>query len=160
MNETSDAAEANVVAFDELNRQAQKAGATIAAALAGGQVEGRKLDDVLRDVGVRLGSIALRTSGASLSASLASSLSQTLVGSIASTGVQSAAFATPASLANFGASIDQNLKLPPPALNAQATRPMNITLNISTPNAESFRNSEAQVSAALARAVHRGQRSL
>lgn len=35
-----------------------------------------------------------------------------------------------------------------------------ITVNISTPNAESFRRSEAQVSAALARAVARGQRGM
>jgi hypothetical protein len=35
-----------------------------------------------------------------------------------------------------------------------------IVMNISTPDAESFRRSEAQVSASLARAVARGQRSL
>jgi hypothetical protein len=35
-----------------------------------------------------------------------------------------------------------------------------ITVNISTPDAESFRRSEAQVSAALARAVARGQRGM
>lgn len=35
-----------------------------------------------------------------------------------------------------------------------------ITVNIATPNAESFRRSEAQVSAALSRAVARGQRGM
>lgn len=39
-------------------------------------------------------------------------------------------------------------------------RPASITVNISTPDAESFRRSEAQVSAALARAVARGQRGM
>ena len=39
-------------------------------------------------------------------------------------------------------------------------QPASITVNISTPNAESFRRSEAQVSAALARAVARGQRGM
>ncbi|MGO4704515.1 phage tail tape measure protein [Microvirga sp. 2MCAF38] len=38
--------------------------------------------------------------------------------------------------------------------------PMNVTVNVSTPDAESFRRSEAQVSAALARAVARGQRGM
>ncbi len=37
-------------------------------------------------------------------------------------------------------------------------RPVSVTVNIATPDAESFRRSEAQVSAALARAVARGQR--
>jgi phage-related minor tail protein len=40
------------------------------------------------------------------------------------------------------------------------SRPMSVTVNVSTPNAESFRRSETQVSAALARAVSRGQRGM
>jgi phage-related minor tail protein len=40
------------------------------------------------------------------------------------------------------------------------SRSASITVNISTPDAESFRRSEAQVSAALARAVARGQRGM
>ncbi len=39
-------------------------------------------------------------------------------------------------------------------------RAASITVNISTPDAQSFRRSEAQVSAALARAVARGQRGM
>jgi phage-related minor tail protein len=39
-------------------------------------------------------------------------------------------------------------------------RPVSVTVNISTPDAQSFRRSEAQVSAALARAVSRGQRGM
>lgn len=39
-------------------------------------------------------------------------------------------------------------------------RPLSVTVNVSTPDAESFRRSEAQVSAALARAVARGQRGM
>jgi hypothetical protein len=35
-----------------------------------------------------------------------------------------------------------------------------VTVNIATPDADSFRRSEAQVAAALARAVARGQRAL
>jgi len=40
------------------------------------------------------------------------------------------------------------------------TRPVSVTVNIATPDQESFRRSEAQVSAALARAVARGQRGM
>ena len=39
-------------------------------------------------------------------------------------------------------------------------RSVNVVVNIATPDADSFRRSEAQVSAALARAVARGQRGL
>ncbi len=39
-------------------------------------------------------------------------------------------------------------------------RPVSVTVNIATPDAASFRRSEAQVSAALARAVARGQRGM
>ncbi|MBF9232065.1 phage tail tape measure protein [Microvirga alba] len=39
-------------------------------------------------------------------------------------------------------------------------RPVAVTVNVSTPDADSFRRSEAQVSAALARAVARGQRGM
>jgi phage-related minor tail protein len=38
--------------------------------------------------------------------------------------------------------------------------PTLVTVNIATPDAESFKRSEAQVSAALARAVARGRRAL
>jgi phage-related minor tail protein len=41
-----------------------------------------------------------------------------------------------------------------------AERPLAVTVNIATPDADSFRRSEAQVAAALARAVSRGRRGL
>jgi phage-related minor tail protein len=41
-----------------------------------------------------------------------------------------------------------------------AERPLSVTVNIATPDADSFRRSEAQVAAALARAVSRGRRGL
>lgn len=40
------------------------------------------------------------------------------------------------------------------------SRPVSVTVNIATSDAESFRRSEAQVSASLARAVARGQRGM
>jgi hypothetical protein len=160
MNDVNDAAEAGVVAFDNLNRQAQKAGASIATALANGQIEGRKLEDVLRDVGSRLGTIALRTAGSSLTSSLTSTLGQALVSTATTAGTQSFSLASPAALSGLdnGYAASQRVSVEPVAYN-QAARPINLTLNISTPDAESFRRSEAQVTATLARAVQRGQRS-
>ena len=43
---------------------------------------------------------------------------------------------------------------------AAGGRPVSVVVNVTTPDADSFRRSEAQVSAALARAVARGQRAL
>ncbi|TXN19956.1 phage tail tape measure protein, partial [Methylobacterium sp. WL19] len=40
-----------------------------------------------------------------------------------------------------------------------AGQPVSVTVHIATPDAESFRRSEAQVAAALARAVARGRRA-
>jgi phage-related minor tail protein len=40
------------------------------------------------------------------------------------------------------------------------TRPVAVTVNVTTPDLDGFRRSEAQVSAAIARAVARGQRAL
>lgn len=42
----------------------------------------------------------------------------------------------------------------------ETRRPLNVTVQVSTPDADSFRRSEAQVAAAIARAVARGQRAL
>jgi len=41
-----------------------------------------------------------------------------------------------------------------------SSRPLNVVVQVSTPDAASFRRSEAQVSAAIARAVARGSRAL
>jgi hypothetical protein len=38
--------------------------------------------------------------------------------------------------------------------------PLSVVVQVSTPDADSFRRSEAQVSAAIARAVARGSRAL
>jgi len=43
---------------------------------------------------------------------------------------------------------------------SEARRPLSVVIQVSTPDADSFRRSEAQVSAAIARAVARGSRAL
>lgn len=45
-------------------------------------------------------------------------------------------------------------------IRAEGGRPVNVTVNIATPDVEGFRRSQAQVAAALARAVARGRRAL
>jgi phage-related minor tail protein len=46
------------------------------------------------------------------------------------------------------------------ATGGASSRPVSVTVNVAATDADSFRRSEAQVAAALARAVARGQRGL
>jgi hypothetical protein len=141
--------------------QAQKAGVSIAAALTAGQVEGRKLEDVLRSVGARLGDVALQTAGRSLAGALSTTLARTLVSTASGATGGGSMLAAPATLSGLGdvmSGLKPSTMQPPSA--AQGIRPLAVTMNISSPDAESFKRSEAQVSAALARAVQRGQRGL
>lgn len=148
-------------AFGNLERRARQAGASIALALAAGQTEGRKLEDVLQNVGSRLAQVAVQSAGRGLAGSLASTLSSTLVSGISSLGSSGFSLAAPAALSglsdvagNFAAASSVSSEAAP------AARPVSIAMTINTPDAESFRRSEAQVSATLARAVQRGQRGL
>jgi hypothetical protein len=145
--------------FLRLDRVAKQAGASIAAALAAGQVEGRKLDDVLRNVGQRLAQSAIQSAGRSLFGSLASTLGSTLVSSVSGGIGGAVGLAAPITLSGLG---DVANSVTPVAAQAvsPAARPISVAMTVNTPDAESFKRSEAQVSAALARAVQRGQRGL
>jgi hypothetical protein len=142
-------------AFLRLDRAARQAGASIAAALSARQVEGRKLDDVLRGVGERLGSMALQAAATGLAGSLAGALGSTLVSTVSAAG---ASLAAPAALTGLGQAADALSAPADRAAQPQASRPASVSVTIQTADAESFRRSEAQVTAALARAVQRGQR--
>jgi hypothetical protein len=146
MDDTAASAREGADAFDRLELSARQAGRSMQAAFAAAGAEGRKLEDVLRAVGTRLGDMAVQSAGRAGSSLLNGGLSQALT-SIASgglTGGEGSASASSAAAA--------------PA--AQAARPVSVIMNVSTPDAESFRRGEAQVSAALARAVARGNRAM
>ncbi len=159
MDDTATRADDSTDAFLRLDRAARQAGTSIASAFAAGQIEGRKLDDVLKGVGQRLAQTALQTAGRSLFGSLASTLGSTLVGSLSSSVASTAGFAAPVGLSSL--SEVANVAAPSAvAARSQAPNPVSVAMTVNTPDAESFRRSEAQVSAALARAVQRGQRGL
>ncbi len=155
---TDDAAEA----FLRLDKAAKQAGASIAAALAAGQSEGRKLDDVLKSVGQSLASMAIKSLGQSLVGSLTSTLGSTLAGATGS-GSAVAALAAPPSLAGLdlvASAASAPLMSASAASGSSAARASPVSVTIQTADVESFRRSEAQVTAAIARAVQRGQRGL
>lgn len=147
MDDTASTAGETAAAFDRLELSARAAGRSMQAAFAAASAEGVKLEDVLRTVGQRLGEMALQAGGQAASSLLHGGLSAALtgLGSIAS-GAVSVDGGSPA--------------LSAPASGAAAAKPVTVVMNVSTPDAESFRRGEAQVSAALARAVARGNRAM
>jgi hypothetical protein len=118
-------------ALRALSGEAERAGRRITEALIASQVEGRKLDDVLKAIGLQLAQLAAQAAVRPLLGLAAGGLANGFGGGLG------------------GASV------------TEAARPaVQVTMHVTSPDAESFRRAEAQVTANLARAVERGQRGL
>lgn len=138
----------------EAERLSRRFGSALGDALEGGIVRGRSLSDVLRGLGSRLSGLALSAALKPVESAFGSIVSG-LVGPALGGGLSGGGvFGRLAqALTNSAGSA---------AVSASAVSPAiaPVTVNIATPDAESFRRSETQVSAALARAVSRGRRGL
>lgn len=159
-------------------------GRSLSRALASGIAQGKGFDDILKNIGQRFLEIALRAAFKPLENSLGSMFSTFFSGFggfggfggsgptsfFAEGGVVSTPHYFPMGrgmgiAGERGAEAILPLSRGPDgrlgvATGAGGQGPVRIVMNITTPDAESFRRSEAQVSASLARAVARGQRSL
>lgn len=160
-------------------------GRSLSRALASGITQGKGFDDILKNIGQRFLEIALKSAFKPLENSLGSMFSSLFsgfggLGGLGGGGGPATFFAeggvinTPhffpmgrglGIAGERGAEAILPLSRGPDgrlgvATGAGGNGPVRIVMNISTPDAESFRRSEAQVSASLARAVARGQRSL
>ncbi len=159
-------------------------GRSLSRALASGIAQGKGFDDILRNIGQRFLEIALKAAFKPLENSLGSMFSTFFSGFggfggfggsgpttfFAEGGVVSTPHYFPMGrgmgiAGERGAEAILPLSRGPDgrlgvATGAGGQGPVRIVMNITTPDAESFRRSEAQVSASLARAVARGQRSL
>lgn len=128
-------------------------GKTLSKSLVQGIAQGKNFEDILKGLGDKLIQM-------SLNAALkpAEGLVNGLFGALAGT----AGNLVSASLggAVSGGGTRGVLFAAAPKAIASASQPMTINMAISTPDAESFKRAQSQVSAALARAVARGQRSL
>ncbi|PWW02218.1 hypothetical protein DFR52_102886 [Hoeflea marina] len=174
-------------ALAELEKRAQSFGAALGGALKSAVIDGRSLDDVLRQLATRMSAIALNAGLAPLERLIG----QTVTGLIGSLGAV-APFAkggVPGRLTAFaeggvvgaptlfsmpggdtglmgeaGAEAILPLRRGPDGRLGVAAgggqAPMQITFQVTTPDAASFRKSEAQITALLARAVGRGSRGL
>ncbi len=172
-----------------LTRASESFGRSIAGAFARGVVEGRRFEDVLRSVGRTLTESLLKSALKPLQSGLSSLLGSGLkslaglftgglgggatpsVSVFADGGVVAAPsyFAMGRGLGLMGErgaeaimplSRGPDGKLGVRAGGGEGRRPVSVTVQVSTPDADSFRRSEAQVSAAIARAVARGSRAL
>jgi hypothetical protein len=143
-------------------------GTALTGAFRSAIIEGDSLGEVLRNLAVRISDLAL---------SAALKPVEGFLGGIIQRGIGAGASASGAAVARpgyFPTGTGLGLTVDPAAgATAMPVRgstgrstpttlalPAQVTVNISTPDVESFRRSESQVSSALARAVDRGRRGL
>ncbi|MBO6719155.1 MAG: phage tail tape measure protein [Rhizobiaceae bacterium] len=155
-------------------------GSQLTGALKSAAVSGRSLDDVLRRIGLNLAGMALNR-GLQPLQSLAGSLLSSLFGGLtgfakggivpfASGGVVSSPTYFPMAGGSMGVMGEAGAEAVLPlqrstdgrlgVASGGGARTVNVVFNVSTPDAASFRKSEAQMTAMLARAVGRGSRGL
>ena len=166
--------------MDALDLSAQNVAKSLAAAFAGAAASGKSFEQVLVGIGTKLANMTLNSAMKAGSGGLSSLLSSLLGGLSGGGGLGSIVpFADGGIVSSptfFGAggglgvmgergaeAIMPLARGPDGSLGLAASGQgggTSVIVNISTPDAESFRHSEQQVSSALARAVSRGQRGL
>lgn len=148
-------------------------------AFSKGVVDGRRFDDVLKSLTLRLSDLALRMAFQPVTRGIATgieSLFQGLFGGLgnkaqpfASGGVIAAPTFFPLGQGGLGVAGEAGAEAILPlsrgpdgrlGVSTQGGSASNVTINIATPDAESFRRSETYLSGLIARAVARGQRGL
>ena len=174
--------------LDQVGRLSQSFGRALGSALDQAAVKGRSLDAVLNGLALRLSKLALNAALKPLEngiGSLLDNLVSSAAGAVtpfarggvltsrvtpfAAGGIVAAPTYFPMA-GGLGVAGEAGTEAILPLarddggrLGIRATSntvPTNVTVNIATPNVDSFRRSEAQVTAALARAVARGRRGL
>jgi hypothetical protein len=133
----------------ELNSLAENFGRVMTTAFRRSVIDGRALEDVLRSIALSLSSRALNSALAPIGQGLFSGL----LGGVFRQGAlgQIGSPSTHSSMSSRNAN----------AQRADVSHGgVNVVFNVTTPDAESFRRAEGEVTAMLARAVARGQRGL
>ena len=151
-----------------LNQAASSFGTAISDAFAKGVVQGKSFDEVLQSVGAKLLDLAAKSAVPNLGTTLSGGAQGLFAGitPFADGGVVAAPsyFPTASGTALAGeAGPEAIMPLTRGAdgklgLAGQGNSTVHVTIN--TQDAESFKRSEAQVAAALARAVQRGRRAM
>jgi phage-related minor tail protein len=166
----------------ETARLGARFGATLSSAFVDVALKGKGLGDVLRSLALRLSEIALKAALKPLTDALGGGLASLLTGfakggvvhsplpvPFAQGGVISSPIAFPLGGNRLGIAGERGAEAilplargPDGSLGVRAATAggPTIVFNISTPDADSFRRSETQIAALLARAVGQGQRNL
>lgn len=149
--------------MERLDQLAAQFGKSLSRALSSGIAQGRSFDDILRGLGQRLIDISLRaafqpieSSISGLIGGLGSSLTNLFTGGGSGGGDLLSGFfggaSGPAAIPGLSGFFS--------GAAPSAAAGVIVNMAVTTPDADSFRRSEAQLSASLARAVARGQRAL
>ena len=146
--------------IETFQREMQKAtmvaegfGRAMTRAFDSAVVRGRDFSDVLRSLALQLSSMAIGAALKPIGQGLGNLLEQAIAQPFASAG----SIATPSYFPLGGMAGEPRGGAELPQVEARAPT---VTVNISTPDAASFRRSEAYLSGTIARAVARGERSL
>lgn len=165
--------------LDQINHSANNVTRTLLTGFGAATTSGKSFNETLIVIAQSLARIAIREGSRVLAQGLVNGLSglfaNALGGNAATTHfAQGGVIASPAYFANGGTiglmgergaeaviplsrGSDGRLGV---VAQGEAVRPVVVTVNIATQDAESFRRTEAQITGALARAVARGQRNL
>ena len=172
--------------LESLRGLSDRFGESLTRAFARGIAQGQELDGILRTLGRSFVEMGLRSAFAPLQSMMSQAVGSffgapgatgfarggVFSGGVVTPFAQGGVIASPTAfplgrglglLGERGAEAVMPLARGPDGrlgVRSQGGPPISVTVNIATPDAESFRRSEAQVSAALARAVARGQRGL
>jgi phage-related minor tail protein len=164
----------------DLTRLSRSFGSALSTAFRGAALQGKALDDVLRGLASRLATSALDRALTSLGTALVSGLGQVTgfaaggvvtqgrVVPFAAGGVVAAPHSFPLAGGNTGLVGEAGPEAILPLRRGADGRlgvaagggGVQVTMNVTTPDVEGFRRSQAQVQTMLARAVGRGRRGL
>jgi hypothetical protein len=151
---------------------AQGFGRAMTKAFDGAIVRGRDFGDVLRSLALQLSSMAIGSALKPIGEGFGKLFEQFLGGSLGATAsaqpfAAGGAIATPSYFPLGATAGEQRAEAMPPLSRGTAglgpqgeARPLAVTVNIATPDAASFRRSEAYLSGTIARAVARGERNM
>ena len=146
-----------------LNRLAENFGQTLVRSFAGAIIQGRKLSDVLKGLALSLAGQALSSALKPLGNLLGNAVTPFASGGIVNSPTLFPLRGGAGLMGEAGAEAIMPLargrdgKLGVRMGGGQA---VNVTVNIATPDAASFRQSQSQVASVITRAVSRGQRNL
>ena len=174
--------------FARVSQLGQRFGNTLANAFVDLSLKGKGFGDVLRTLGLRLSELALKAAFKPLTDAIGGTLQRALTGAVggaafarggviqrgvpvpfADGGVIASPIAFPLAGNRVGIAGERGAEAILPlsrgpdgrlGVRADGGGGVHVTFNVSTPDADSFRRSETQLAAMLARAVAQGQRNL